>query len=37
MDTVIKRDDHAMDDIRYFVSYIKANEEPLHFAFIERT
>jgi PBSX family phage terminase large subunit len=23
-DTVIKRDDHAMDDIRYFVSYIKA-------------
>ena len=22
-DTVIKRDDHAMDDIRYFVSYLK--------------
>ena len=36
MDTVIKRDDHAMDDIRYFVSYIKANEEPLNFTFIER-
>ena len=36
MDTVIKRDDHAMDDIRYFVSYIKANEEKLDFAFIER-
>ncbi|MBQ3264314.1 MAG: PBSX family phage terminase large subunit [Ruminococcus sp.] len=36
MDTVIKRDDHAMDDIRYFVSYIKANEEKLNFAFIER-
>ena len=36
MDTVIKRDDHAMDDIRYFVSYIKANESDLDFAFIER-
>ncbi|MBR1535240.1 MAG: PBSX family phage terminase large subunit, partial [Ruminococcus sp.] len=36
MDTVIKRDDHAMDDIRYFVSYIKAKDEKLDFAFIER-
>ena len=37
MDTVIKRDDHAMDDIRYFVSYIKVSEENLNFAFIERS
>ena len=26
-DTVIKRDDHAMDDIRYFVSYIKGSAD----------
>ncbi len=36
MDTVMKRDDHAMDDIRYFVSYIKANASDLDFAFIDR-
>ena len=36
MDTVIKRDDHAMDDIRYFVSYIKATEDSIPCAFIDR-
>lgn len=36
MDTVIKRDDHAMDDIRYFVSHIKAADEGFTCAFIER-
>lgn len=35
-DTVIKRDDHAMDDIRYFVSYIKAADDGFGCAFIER-
>ena len=35
-DTVIKRDDHAMDDIRYFVSYIKAADESFSCAFVER-
>lgn len=35
-DTVIKRDDHAMDDIRYFVSYIKAADESFSCAFIDR-
>ncbi|MBQ6498650.1 MAG: PBSX family phage terminase large subunit [Ruminococcus sp.] len=35
-DTVVKRDDHAMDDIRYFVSYIKAADEGFECAFIDR-
>ena len=35
-DTVVKRDDHAMDDIRYFVSYIKAADEGFDCAFIDR-
>ena len=35
-DTVLKRDDHAMDDIRYFVSYIKAADEGFDCAFIDR-
>ena len=35
-DTVLKRDDHAMDDIRYFVSYIKAADECFDCAFIDR-
>ncbi len=35
-DTVIKRDDHAMDDIRYFVSYIKAADDSFSCAFVER-
>ena len=35
-DTVVKRDDHAMDDIRYFVSYIKAADEGFGCAFIDR-
>lgn len=35
-DTVVKRDDHAMDDIRYFVSYIKAAEDDCGFAFVDR-
>ena len=35
-DTVIKRDDHAMDDIRYFVSYIKATGDSFDCAFIDR-
>ena len=36
MDTVIKRDDHAMDDIRYFVSYIKAADDGFGCASIQR-
>ena len=36
MDAVIKRDDHAMDDIRYFVSYIKAPADNFSCAFISR-
>ena len=36
MDAVIKRNDHAMDDIRYFVSYIKAADEGFSCAFIPR-
>ena len=35
-DTVIKRDDHAMDDIRYFVSYLKQADSSIHCAFVER-
>lgn len=35
-DTVVKRDDHAMDDIRYFVSYIKAADDGIGFAFVDR-
>ena len=35
-DTVIKRDDHAMDDIRYFVSYIRAADDSFGCAFVER-
>ena len=35
-DAVIKRDDHAMDDIRYFVSYIKASDEEVCCAFVDR-
>ena len=35
-DTVIKRDDHAMDDIRYFVSYIKAADDSFSCAFVDR-
>lgn len=35
-DTVIKRDDHAMDDIRYFVSYLKRADGSIHCAFVER-
>ncbi len=35
-DTVIKRDDHAMDDIRYFVSYIKAAEDELCCTLVDR-
>lgn len=35
-DTVIKRDDHAMDDIRYFVSYIKRADSSFCCAFVER-
>ena len=36
MDTVIKKDDHAMDDIRYFVSYIKAADEGFSCTFVSR-
>ena len=36
MDTVIKRDDHAMDDIRYFVSYIKTADEGFGCAVVAR-
>ncbi len=36
MDAVIKRDDHAMDDIRYFVSYITAADEGISCAFVAR-
>lgn len=36
-DTVIKRDDHAMDDIRYFVSYIKAADTGFGYTYVERT
>ena len=35
-DTVIKRDDHAMDDIRYFVSYIKRADSSFCCAIVER-
>ena len=35
-DTVIKRDDHAMDDIRYFVSYIRAADDSFGCAFVDR-
>ena len=35
-DTVIKRDDHAMDDIRYFVGYIKAADDSFSCAFVDR-
>lgn len=35
-DTVIKRDDHAMDDIRYFVSYIKKADSSFCCAIVER-
>ncbi len=35
-DTVIKRDDHAMDDIRYFVSYLKRTDGSFCCAFVER-
>ena len=35
-DTVIKRDDHAMDDIRYFVSYIKRADNSFCCAIVDR-
>lgn len=35
-DTVVKRDDHAMDDIRYFVSYIKRADSSLCCTYVER-
>ena len=35
-DTVIKRDDHAMDDIRYFVSYIKQADSSFCCAIVDR-
>ncbi len=35
-DTVIKRDDHAMDDIRYFVSYIKRADSSFCCTFVDR-
>ena len=35
-DTVIKRDDHAMDDIRYFVSYIYRADGSFCCAIVER-
>ena len=35
-DTVIKRDDHAMDDIRYFVSYIKGADDSFGCAVVDR-
>lgn len=35
-DTVIKRDDHAMDDIRYFVSYIKGADSGFGCALVDR-
>ena len=35
-DAVIKRDDHAMDDIRYFVSYIRAADDSFSCAFVDR-
>ena len=35
-DTVIKRDDHAMDDIRYFVSYIRSVEDSFSCTFVDR-
>ena len=35
-DTVIKRDDHAMDDIRYFVSYLKQADSSFCCTFVER-
>lgn len=35
-DTVIKQNDHAMDDIRYFVSYIKRVDSSFCCAYVER-
>ena len=35
-DTVIKRDDHAMDDIRYFVSYLKQADSSFCCAIVDR-
>ena len=35
-DAVIKRDDHAMDDIRYFVSYIKGSSDGFGCAVVDR-
>ena len=35
-DTVVKRDDHAMDDIRYFVSYIRSADDSFICAGVER-
>ena len=35
-DTVIKRDDHAMDDIRYFVSYIRSASDSFSCACVDR-
>lgn len=35
-DTVIKRDDHAMDDIRYFVSYIRSAGDSFGCACVDR-
>ena len=35
-DTVIKRDDHAMDDIRYFVSYIRSAGDSFSCACVDR-
>ena len=35
-DAVIKRDDHAMDDIRYFISYIRSAEDSIGCAIVDR-
>lgn len=35
-DTVVKKDDHAMDDIRYFVSWIKRADSSLCCTYVER-
>ena len=35
-DSVIKRDDHAMDDIRYFVGYLRSADDSFSCAFVDR-